>query len=319
MGPRTGAQGSFAVKDFYKNGDSFVIAQREFRREFGVHCNRAVPSAQAIRTWVQNSEDTGSTLKKKGGSIKTARTPENVAAVREAIERSPRRSARRHATSLGLSEASVRRILHKDLHFCPYKIQITHALHEHGYENSRFLPDFSAIEIYERPLLGSKVTVLGAISSFGITGPYFFEDEWKRAVTRPRYVHMLDSLLAPALSRLPVKEERFFLQDGATCHTARASMAAVNNLFPNHVISRYGDIIWPARAPHLSTCHFFFRGVSEIPYFQISSTLHTVQELKHRIREEVEMLQRVMSDFRKRLTERLQRNGGHLSDVIFGK
>jgi hypothetical protein len=28
----TGAQRAFAVNAFYKNGDSFVIAQREFRR-----------------------------------------------------------------------------------------------------------------------------------------------------------------------------------------------------------------------------------------------------------------------------------------------
>jgi hypothetical protein len=58
-----------------------VIAQREFRREFGIHCNRAVPSAHAIKTWVQNFEATGSTVKKKGGSVKAASTPENVAAV----------------------------------------------------------------------------------------------------------------------------------------------------------------------------------------------------------------------------------------------
>jgi hypothetical protein len=32
MEPWTGAQGAFAVKVFYKIGDSFVIAQREFRR-----------------------------------------------------------------------------------------------------------------------------------------------------------------------------------------------------------------------------------------------------------------------------------------------
>jgi hypothetical protein len=30
MEPWTGAQHAFAVKAFYKNGDSFVIAQREF-------------------------------------------------------------------------------------------------------------------------------------------------------------------------------------------------------------------------------------------------------------------------------------------------
>jgi deoxyxylulose-5-phosphate synthase len=33
----------------------------------------------------------------------------------------------------------------------------------------------------------------------------------------------------------------------------------------------------------------------------------------------VEMLQRVMGDVRQRLTECLERNGGHLNDVIFGK
>ena len=105
---------AFATKTFYKNGDSFVIARREFRREFGIHRNHAVPSAHAIKTWVRYFEATGSTLKKKGGSAKTIRTPENIAVVREAIEINPHRSARRHSVSLGLSEAGVRRILHKD-------------------------------------------------------------------------------------------------------------------------------------------------------------------------------------------------------------
>jgi transposase len=73
MGPGTGAQ---RVKAFYKNGDSFVIAQHEFRREFGIHRNRAVPSAHAIKTWVRNFEATGSALKKKGGSVKTTYTGE---------------------------------------------------------------------------------------------------------------------------------------------------------------------------------------------------------------------------------------------------
>ena len=85
MEPWTGAQRVFAVKAFYKNGDSFVIAQREFRREFGIHRNRAVPLAHAIKTWFRNLEATGSTLKKKGGSVKTERTSQNTAVVRDSI------------------------------------------------------------------------------------------------------------------------------------------------------------------------------------------------------------------------------------------
>ena len=88
MEPWTEAQLAFAVKTFYKNGDNFVIAQREIRREFGIPCNRAVPSAHAIKTWVRNFKAIGSTVNKKGGSVKTVRTPENIAVVREAIDRS---------------------------------------------------------------------------------------------------------------------------------------------------------------------------------------------------------------------------------------
>jgi hypothetical protein len=62
-----------------------VIAQREFRGDFGIHRNRDVPSAHGLKSWVRNFEDTGSTLKKKGGSVKTVRTPENIAGMREAI------------------------------------------------------------------------------------------------------------------------------------------------------------------------------------------------------------------------------------------
>ena len=51
--------------------------------------------------------------KKPPGPVATARTPENVERVREAIVRSPTRSARRHAVELGMGESTVRRILHK--------------------------------------------------------------------------------------------------------------------------------------------------------------------------------------------------------------
>jgi hypothetical protein len=52
MEPWTGAQYAFAVKAFYKKGDSFVITQHEFQRQFGIHRNCAVPSAHAMKTWV---------------------------------------------------------------------------------------------------------------------------------------------------------------------------------------------------------------------------------------------------------------------------
>jgi hypothetical protein len=192
-------------------------------------------------------------------------------------------------------------------------------------QNFRYWSATNPIELHKRPLHSSKVTVWCAISSFGIIGPYFFGDERDKAVTvtGPHYVHMLENFLDPELACHPVTEETFFQQDGATSHTARDSMAAVMNLFPNHVISRYGDITWPARSPDLLACDFFLWGYLKSQVFNTPAP-HTVQELKYQIQQEVkqtpvEMLQRVMSDVRKKLTECLERNGGHLNDVIFGK
>ena len=69
-------------------------------------------------------------VKKKGGSCKTVRTPQNIDAVRASFEEIPRRSAVRHSKKLGLLESSVRRILHVELHFHPYKIQVVQTLEE---------------------------------------------------------------------------------------------------------------------------------------------------------------------------------------------
>ena len=53
-----------------------------------------------------------------------ARTPDNVEPVRGAMLQSPRKSARWQPLALRLEECSVRRILQKDMHYRPYKIQV---------------------------------------------------------------------------------------------------------------------------------------------------------------------------------------------------
>jgi hypothetical protein len=71
MEPWTGAQRAFAVKVFYKNGVNFVFAQREFRRELRDSSQSCCSISQCQKTWVRKFEATGSTLKKKGDSVKT--------------------------------------------------------------------------------------------------------------------------------------------------------------------------------------------------------------------------------------------------------
>jgi len=58
-----------------------------------------------------------------------------VAVVRASIQKSPQRSARKHAAALWLSDRSVRRILHRDLRMLPYKIAIAQKLKGSDFEN----------------------------------------------------------------------------------------------------------------------------------------------------------------------------------------
>lgn len=282
MNRYTAQQRAFAVKAFYLNSSSFVVAQRVFSAHFGINRNHPVPSAHAIKLWVNNFEQSGTTIKKIGGRKLNIRTQENIERVREAIGRSPRRSACRHSATLRLSNRTVRRILHDDFHHHPYKIQVVQALNENDYvsrrlfceqflalinenedivhnlwmsdeahfhlsgyvnkQNFRYWSDTNPRQLHQRPLHSSKVTVWCALSSSGIIGPYFFENERGEAVTvnSERYSQMLQNFFIPQIAQYGVTG--FFQQDGATSHTARVSMNILKDLFPNLIISRNGNI-----------------------------------------------------------------------------
>jgi len=49
-------------------------------------------------------------------------------------------------------------------------------------------------------------------------------------------------------------------QYGAIAHTANKSMTIVRNMFPGHLISRFGEVPWALRSPDLSKCDIFFLG-----------------------------------------------------------
>ena len=215
----TGAQCAFGVKSFCKNNDSYVAARREFRKKFGIHPNSKVPSAHAIKTWVNKFEKTGSTVKKKGGSVKTVCSPRNIDAVR----------------------ASFEQVLAGRLCVIPRNWDCQKAM--------------SGVQ---KPLHSSKMTVWCAVAAFAIIGPYFFEDERGNActLTSVHYAHMLQDLFILRLQGLPVNKTTYFQQDGATSHTAKIAMSILRPLFPGHLISRYDDIEWPARSPDLSVCDF---------------------------------------------------------------
>ena len=176
-----------------------------------------------------------------------------------------------------------------------------------------------------KSLHSQKVTVWCTLSKAGIIGPYFFEDEYGQAVTvnSERYVAMLQDYFIPHL-----EENEFdipniwFQQDGATAHTAGASMNVVREAFPGRLISRNGDISWPPRSPDLSPCDFFLWGYLKSKVYL--GKPRTIDELKEAIRREIltipiSMLEDVMENFQNRLQECSNEEGSHLTDIVFHK
>jgi len=122
----SGEHRAFVVEEFTNNGGSPITSQRAFRIRFALNRRNPVPDSKTIHNWVSNFRQTSSALKRKStGRPRTATRLENVAAVRTSIER---RSARKHAAALHLSDRSVWRILLQELKMHPYKIVVTQEL-----------------------------------------------------------------------------------------------------------------------------------------------------------------------------------------------
>ena len=109
-----------------------------FADTFNIPRHGHLPCLNIIKEWVQNFRENASALKRKPrGRFPTVRTPENVDKLSTAIAKSPRRSVRRHSADIGLSDRSLRRILHKDFNFHPYKIAIVQNLNVRDVPNRR--------------------------------------------------------------------------------------------------------------------------------------------------------------------------------------
>ena len=106
--------------------------QAKFRRKFNL--KKLFQESQIYR-WVLKFQITGSVnnLNKKAenprsGRKLTVRCPENEDAVGDSVGRNQKKVPRRHSQELGLSCASLQRILKKKIQLYPYRIQIKHKL-----------------------------------------------------------------------------------------------------------------------------------------------------------------------------------------------
>ncbi|KFM83566.1 hypothetical protein X975_18569, partial [Stegodyphus mimosarum] len=215
---------TFAVESYFSSGRSIITVQRAFRNHFNI--------APVGRVLIRNRFFYGWTplekpvmYRKETRRLRTIRTLANTEQVRQSILRSPKRDA----AALRMSDRSVRRILHEELHFHPYKLAVVQKFNlrdflsrKNAYEavldnmphdtlvffsdeahfhlsgfvnkqNMRYWSSTNPRKLHEQPLHTERVTVWCGLSRICIIGPWCFEENGQTVtVISVRYAHMIE-------------------------------------------------------------------------------------------------------------------------------
>ncbi|PNF24078.1 hypothetical protein B7P43_G04706 [Cryptotermes secundus] len=178
-------------------------------------------------------------------------------------------------------------------------------------------------ELHERPLHSDKVTVWCVLSRVAVIGPYFFEEDNHAVIVNlQQYVDMIKNFFEPALEEMHLGNV-WFQEDGATAHTARASVTLLRAKFSGWLISLRGDIPWAAHSPdltpYLSFCNFYLWGnlkgevyknntsTSEALQYEITCVISSIT---------MDKLQKVSDNLFMQCKACLQAEGGHFQHLF---
>ncbi|GFV39939.1 putative transposable element [Trichonephila clavipes] len=151
----------------------------------------------------------------------------------------------------------------------------------------------------ETPLHPEKLTVWCALWAGGIIGPYFFKNDEGHNVT---------------------VNELWFQQDGATCHTARATIDLLKDTLGDRLISRFGPVNWPPRSCDLTPLDYFLWGyVKSLVYADKPQTLDYLEDNIRRVIADIrpQMLEKVIENWTSRLDYIRDSRGSHMPEIIF--
>ncbi|GFW31753.1 putative transposable element [Trichonephila clavipes] len=167
-------------------------------------------------------------------------------------------------------------------------------------QNCRIWSEANPQVYVETPLHPEKLTVWCALWAGGIIGLYFFKNDEGHNVTvnGDRYRAMITNFSFPELNNHDV-QELWFQQDGATCHTARATIDLLKDTFGDRLTSRFGPVNWPPRSCDLTPLDYFLWGyVKSLVYADKPQTLDHLED----------NIRRVIADIRPQMLEKVIEN-----------
>ncbi|GFY00407.1 putative transposable element [Trichonephila clavipes] len=130
---------------------------------------------------------------------------------------------------------------------------------------------------------------------------------------------MITNFFIPELNNHDV-QELWFQQDGATCHTARATIDLLKDTFGDRLISRFGPVNWSPRSCDLTPLDYFLWGyVKSLVYADKPQTLDHLEDNIRRIITDIrpQMLGKVIENWTSRLDYIRDSRGSHMPEIIF--
>ncbi|GFV75197.1 retrovirus-related Pol polyprotein from transposon 297 [Trichonephila clavipes] len=157
--------------------------------------------------------------------------------------------------------------------------------------------------------------------SFKRYSPYFFKNDEGHNVTvnGDRYRALITNFFIPELNNHDVQELRF-QQDGATCHTARATIDLLKDTFGDCLISRFGPVNWPPRSCDLTPLDYFLWGyVKSLVYADKPQTLDHLEDNIRRVIADIrpQMLEKVIENWTSRLDYIQASRGCPMPEIVF--
>ncbi|GFU71589.1 putative transposase [Trichonephila clavipes] len=176
---------------------------------------------------------------------------------------------------------------------------------------------------------GHNVTVNGVRNSL----LQIFMKEHKLLPINTRFVYAIIQLKrcrsrrSSAVMNLPqptykvlLLTELWFQQDGAACHTARATIDLLKDTFGDRLISRFGPVNWPPRSCDLTPLDYFlWRYVKSLVYADKPQTLDHLEDNIRRVIADIrpQMLEKVIENWTSRLDYIRASRGSHMPEIIF--
>ncbi|GFS62727.1 uncharacterized protein TNCV_3201771 [Trichonephila clavipes] len=160
-----------------------------------------------------------------------------------------------------------------------------------------------------------KLTVWCALWAGGI----LLQKRHNITVNGDRYRAMITNFFIPELSNHDI-QELWFQQDGATCHTARATIDLLKDTFGDRLISRFGPVNWPPRFCDLTPLDYFLWGyVKSLVYADKPQTLDHLEDNIRRVIADIrpQMLEKVIENWTSRLDYIRASRGSPMPEIIF--